>query len=91
MDNFYFNSTFICIFKINVSGLTKDEVIAQCLLFFLAGYETAASSIAFLLYLLALNPEIQEKLYEEIMDVAGDQVKKRTVNKPREMLRGIVT
>ena len=57
------------------SGLTKDEIIAQCLMFFLAGYETAATSIAFLLYSLALNPEVQENLCEEIKDVAGDQVK----------------
>ena len=57
------------------SGLTNDEVIAQCMLFFLAGYETTATSISFLLYNLTLNPEIQEKLHEEIMDVAGDQVK----------------
>ena len=45
------------------------------MLFFLAGYETTATSISFLLYNLTLNPEIQEKLHEEIMDVAGDQVK----------------
>ena len=44
------------------------------MLFFLAGYETTAASIAFLLYNLTLNPEMQEKLHEEIMDVAGDQV-----------------
>ena len=51
-----------------------DEVLAQGLLFFLAGYDTTATSIAFLLYNLALNPEIQEKLYEEIVDAAGDKV-----------------
>ena len=26
------------------------------------------------MYLLAINPEIQEKLYEEIITVAGDKV-----------------
>ena len=67
------------------SGLTNDEVIAQCMLFFLAGYETTATSISFLLYNLTLNPEIQEKLHEEIMDVAGDQVK------CEQMHRDIVT
>ena len=51
-----------------------DEVLAQGLLFFLAGYDTTATSIAFLLYNLALNPEIQKKLYEEIVDAAGDKV-----------------
>ena len=51
-----------------------DEVVAQGLLFFIAGYETTATSIAFLLYNLAMNPGIQEKLHEEIINVAGDQV-----------------
>ena len=50
------------------------EVLAQGLMFFIAGYETTATSIAFLLYNLSLNPEIQEKLYKEIIDTAGDQV-----------------
>ena len=51
-----------------------EEILAQGLLFFIAGYETTATSIAFLLYSLAMNPEIQEKLHEEIIAVAGDQV-----------------
>ena len=50
------------------------EVLSQGMMFFIAGYDTTATSIAFLLYNLSLNPEIQEKLYEEIMDTAGDQV-----------------
>ena len=50
------------------------EVLAQGIMFFIAGYDTTATSIAFLLYNLTLHPEIQEKLYEEIMDTAGDQV-----------------
>ena len=55
-------------------GLSKDEVVAQSILFFLAGYDTTATSISFLMYNLAVYPEIQEKLYEEIMTVAGDKV-----------------
>ena len=51
-----------------------DEVLAQGMLFFIAGYDTTATSIAFLLYNLALNPEIQEKLHEEIVDATGDKV-----------------
>ena len=52
-----------------------DEILAQGMLFFVGGYETTATSIAFLLYNLTLNSEIQEKLHEEIMEIAGDQVK----------------
>ena len=51
-----------------------EEILAQGLLFFIAGYETTATSITFLLYNLAMNPEIQEKLHEEIIGVPGDQV-----------------
>ena len=55
-------------------GLTKDEVAAQGLLFFSAGYDTVATSIIYLIYNLALHPDFQEKVYEEIMGVIGEQV-----------------
>ena len=51
-----------------------EEVIGQAVLFFLVGMNTTATSIAFLIYNLAVYPEIQEKLYDEIVDVAGDKV-----------------
>ena len=57
------------------TGLTMEEVIGQAVLFFLVGMDTTATSIAFLIYNLAVHPEIQEKLYDEIVDVAGDKVK----------------
>ena len=55
-------------------GLTSDEIIAQGMVFFPTAYDTTASTITFLLYNLALYPEIQEKVYEEITTVAGDEV-----------------
>ncbi|XP_071785223.1 cytochrome P450 3A13-like [Asterias amurensis] len=51
-------------------ALTNNEVTAQALLFFLAGYETTSSLLGFASYLLALNPDIQDKLYAEIQDKA---------------------
>ncbi|XP_077517377.1 cytochrome P450 3A41-like [Amblyomma americanum] len=45
--------------------LTEDEAMAQCVLFFLVGQETTSAVIAYTLYLLALHPEVQEKLREE--------------------------
>ncbi|CAL1293516.1 unnamed protein product [Larinioides sclopetarius] len=46
--------------------LSKIELLAQCVLFFFAGYETTASALTFLAYELAKNPEWQEKLIEEV-------------------------
>ncbi|XP_064471830.1 cytochrome P450 3A24-like isoform X2 [Ornithodoros turicata] len=46
--------------------LTEDEAMAQCVLFFLGGLDTTSSVISFTLYLLALHPEIQDKLRDEV-------------------------
>ncbi|XP_055589835.1 cytochrome P450 9e2-like [Uranotaenia lowii] len=46
--------------------LTEIELIAQCLLFFLAGFDTISSLMQFVAYELAINPEVQQKLYQEI-------------------------
>jgi cytochrome P450 len=46
--------------------LTENEVIAQAFVFLLAGYFTTFSALAYFAYDLALNPDIQQKLYDEI-------------------------
>ncbi|GIY24665.1 cytochrome P450 3A29 [Caerostris darwini] len=46
--------------------LTTEELIAQCVIFFLAGFETTASTLSFVSYYLALNPDIQDRLVEEL-------------------------
>ncbi|XP_055619253.1 probable cytochrome P450 9f2 [Toxorhynchites rutilus septentrionalis] len=48
-------------------AMTENEMIAQCLIFFLAGFDTVSTCLIFLSYELALNKEVQEKLYEEIL------------------------
>lgn len=42
---------------------------AQALIFFAAGFETAASTMTFCLYELSLNRDIQERLYKEDEEV----------------------
>ena len=51
------------------SGTTKlsdDEIIAQAFTFLLAGYDTTGNALSYTTYLLALNPDVQEKLYQEV-------------------------
>lgn len=45
---------------------TDDELIAQCFLFFFAGFETASTVLSFAAYEMVVNPDIQQRLYEEI-------------------------
>jgi cytochrome P450 len=44
---------------------TTDEMVDQVAIFFLAGHETSASTLAWALYLMALYPEWQERLAVE--------------------------
>ncbi|XP_037074297.1 cytochrome P450 3A11-like [Pollicipes pollicipes] len=46
--------------------LTDDEIIAQCLLFYFAGYDTTSNALAWTARLLAFNPRQQERLQAEI-------------------------
>lgn len=46
--------------------LTAKEIVDNSVTFLIAGYETTANTLSFTTYLLALNPDIQEKLQSEI-------------------------
>ncbi|CAG7717309.1 unnamed protein product [Allacma fusca] len=45
---------------------SDDLIIAQSLLFILGGFDTVESVLSFSLHELGINPDIQEKLYEEV-------------------------
>ena len=53
--------------------LTEDEILANSILFLLAGYDTTASTLTWLAYCLATNMEVQEKLIAEIDQTLGDE------------------
>ena len=46
--------------------LSDEEISSHSLTFMLAGYETTSNALSYTSYLLALNPEVQEKLQNEI-------------------------
>lgn len=47
-------------------ALSEEEAMAQCFMFLIAGQGTTSTLVAFTLYMLALNPDVQEKLREEV-------------------------
>ncbi len=46
--------------------LTNEQIVGLCIGFLLAGYETTANTLSYTAYLLALHPEVQEKLQRDI-------------------------
>jgi hypothetical protein len=47
--------------------LTDGEMIADIMIILLAGFDTTSNTLAYTAYLLALNPEVQEKLANHIL------------------------
>lgn len=50
----------------NRSEFSDDELVAQAVLFYIAGYDTTANLIYYFLYEMAVNPRVQDKLYDEL-------------------------
>ncbi|XP_069675038.1 probable cytochrome P450 6a13 isoform X1 [Periplaneta americana] len=49
--------------------ISYNEIAAQAVIFFTAGFETSGSSLAFCIHEIAMNPDIQSRLHEEICTV----------------------
>lgn len=50
-------------------ALTINEMVAQAFIFFIAGFDTSASNLAFCLYELAMHQTYQDRLRQEILEV----------------------
>ncbi|KAJ3737089.1 cytochrome P450 [Lentinula guzmanii] len=50
-------------------ALSEDEVLSQMATLILAGHETTASTMSWLLYEITRNPQDQERVYQEIQNV----------------------
>ncbi|XP_017769500.1 PREDICTED: cytochrome P450 9e2-like [Nicrophorus vespilloides] len=54
--------------KTNKIQISNEDIMAQALIFFFGGYDTTSFLMCFLAYELAVNPDVQEKLRQEIQD-----------------------
>jgi len=54
-------------------GLNDDELVANAIVVLMAGYDTTATTLTWMAYLLATNPHVQEKLVQAIDGIPDDE------------------
>ena len=52
--------------------LPDENILNQVATFLVAGHDSTSTAITMLLYHVALNPDVEEKVYNEVMSVVGD-------------------
>lgn len=62
--------------EIDGKFLSNDDIREEIDTFMFEGHDTTSSALAFILYNLAKNQDIQQKCYEEIQTVIGDDKEK---------------
>jgi len=67
--------------KIDGKPLSNMDIREEVDTFLFAGHDTTTSAIAFCLYNLAKNPEVQQKAYDEIVNVIGEDKDKPITQK----------
>ncbi|CAF4114177.1 unnamed protein product [Adineta steineri] len=61
--------------------LSDKEILSQALVFLIAGYETTSVLMSFFFYVMATEPVIQEKIYQEIrQEIEDDEVTYEKLN-----------
>ncbi|XP_055696969.1 probable cytochrome P450 9f2 [Phlebotomus papatasi] len=53
-------------------NLEEDDIAAQCFIFFFAGFDTVSTALSFLSYELAVNMEVQERLFQEVLETSRE-------------------
>ena len=53
-------------------ALSDKEILGQALIFLVAAFETTSVLMSYFFYTMATQPDIQEKVYEEIRQELGD-------------------
>nr|XP_054922630.1 cytochrome P450 3A21-like [Dermacentor andersoni] len=61
-----------CNVKLKPSFITDKHVVSNCFVFLGAGFDTTASTLAFLLYELARHPDEQRRLYDDLVAAFPD-------------------
>ncbi|XP_017770148.1 PREDICTED: cytochrome P450 9e2-like [Nicrophorus vespilloides] len=67
--------------KVKKHEITDDDITAQALIFFFAGFETVSTLMCFMAYELAVNPDIQSKLMKEVDETYAECDGKLTYEK----------
>ncbi|KAG8176933.1 hypothetical protein JTE90_018716 [Oedothorax gibbosus] len=71
--------------NVTAKDLSKDELVAQCIIFFIGGHETAAVTLSFASYLLALHPDSQDRVRQEVDRALADNGGKVTYEAIKDM------
>lgn len=54
-------------------GMSEEQLIDEILIIFTAGHETTSNALTFTFQLLAKYPEWQDKIYDEFVNLGGDE------------------
>lgn len=52
--------------KNNTHKMTLDDIVSQAFIFFFAGFETSSTLMCFVVHELAVNPDVQDRLRDEV-------------------------